>query len=252
MTQARCQWIGRVRSGARLLFWVVLVSVLATNVGAMGVAFLGGSRGDLRWVAFIPAAAGFLLLVGVYLLTAPVPHRGLSASPETQRRLLRICAIAVVIGRCGRLFVRHAPSFPGTSFVWIGESLVQALGILLLFLYLGGLASRFREAGLARSMFVLAWVGPIVSLLLSFTLAYIYQDLGLSRSMHLVLSIVRLSLGLVVWIGALWLMWRFGTRIPAAAEGRCVNCGYSLHGLRDPRCPECGAPWEAASGQPVQ
>lgn len=27
-------------------------------------------------------------------------------------------------------------------------------------------------------------------------------------------------------------------------EGRCVNCGYSLHQLSEPRCPECGTAFE--------
>lgn len=25
----------------------------------------------------------------------------------------------------------------------------------------------------------------------------------------------------------------------------CVRCGYNLHGLAEPRCPECGTPFEA-------
>lgn len=28
-------------------------------------------------------------------------------------------------------------------------------------------------------------------------------------------------------------------------RGECVQCGYNLHGLTEPRCPECGTPFEA-------
>lgn len=28
------------------------------------------------------------------------------------------------------------------------------------------------------------------------------------------------------------------------AAGRCHECGYSLHGLAEPRCPECGTPFD--------
>jgi hypothetical protein len=29
-------------------------------------------------------------------------------------------------------------------------------------------------------------------------------------------------------------------------EGKCVRCGYMLRGLREPRCPECGTPFNPA------
>jgi hypothetical protein len=29
-----------------------------------------------------------------------------------------------------------------------------------------------------------------------------------------------------------------------AIRGRCAHCGYILHGLTEPRCPECGTPFE--------
>jgi hypothetical protein len=33
---------------------------------------------------------------------------------------------------------------------------------------------------------------------------------------------------------------RYGRR----QRGRCVRCSYDLRGLREPRCPECGTPFE--------
>ena len=33
-------------------------------------------------------------------------------------------------------------------------------------------------------------------------------------------------------------------RTPNARQLQCGQCGYSLRGLRDPRCPECGAPFD--------
>jgi len=27
--------------------------------------------------------------------------------------------------------------------------------------------------------------------------------------------------------------------------GACVQCGYNLRGLTEPRCPECGTPFES-------
>jgi hypothetical protein len=35
------------------------------------------------------------------------------------------------------------------------------------------------------------------------------------------------------------------------AVGRCIRCGYTLDGLGEPRCPECGAPFNAAQLDPT-
>ena len=33
-------------------------------------------------------------------------------------------------------------------------------------------------------------------------------------------------------------------------RGLCENCGYNLTGLPEPRCPECGQPFEAKGDAP--
>lgn len=35
-------------------------------------------------------------------------------------------------------------------------------------------------------------------------------------------------------------------RAAARRANRCASCGYLLHGLPEPRCPECGQPFERA------
>jgi len=34
---------------------------------------------------------------------------------------------------------------------------------------------------------------------------------------------------------------------PVYPEGYCTICGYNLHALTEPRCPECGTPFEPAA-----
>lgn len=34
-------------------------------------------------------------------------------------------------------------------------------------------------------------------------------------------------------------------------RGECIDCGYNLHGLPEPRCPECGTPFEAKPEKPA-
>ena len=41
---------------------------------------------------------------------------------------------------------------------------------------------------------------------------------------------------------AIWLL-----RRDRHASGHCHRCGYNLTGLPEPRCPECGEPFEAKS-----
>lgn len=52
------------------------------------------------------------------------------------------------------------------------------------------------------------------------------------------------SAELVLLPYVLFLAWgEFVRPMMRARTGRCVRCGYVLHGLPDPRCPECGAPF---------
>jgi hypothetical protein len=38
--------------------------------------------------------------------------------------------------------------------------------------------------------------------------------------------------------------WRWIARRRRRKRGSCVHCGYSLTGLTEPRCPECGTPFD--------
>jgi hypothetical protein len=45
--------------------------------------------------------------------------------------------------------------------------------------------------------------------------------------------------------GAFLAGWKLGRRV-RRLEGRCARCGYSLKDLPEPRCPECGTPFNPA------
>lgn len=43
------------------------------------------------------------------------------------------------------------------------------------------------------------------------------------------------------------LSWAIGKALPQVHQfGACPHCGYLLYGLTDPRCPECGQPFDPA------
>lgn len=54
-------------------------------------------------------------------------------------------------------------------------------------------------------------------------------------------SIPVLLAVLLAW-PILGFFWRTGRRARRIIEGVCLNCGYDLTGLTEPRCPECGKP----------
>ena len=184
--------------------------------------------------------AEVLLLVGVFALTAPVPCPKETRSPDGPRQLLRVCAVLAVLGQFGRFLAGHMQTWARIPYVWAGERLVESIAIFLLFLYLRALAVRFHEARFSRSLGSVAWIAATGNLLFAFSLEGVYEGFGLSLSTYQALLWSRAFLHLVIWICAIRVLWRFGSMISPAAEVRCINCGYSLEGLSNLRCPECG------------
>ncbi len=44
-----------------------------------------------------------------------------------------------------------------------------------------------------------------------------------------------------------WLMLRTRSRL---SNGLCIDCGYNLTGVTEPRCPECGQPFNLMRNVP--
>jgi hypothetical protein len=47
-------------------------------------------------------------------------------------------------------------------------------------------------------------------------------------------------------------VWARNRYWPLHVPGHCVNCGYNLRGLPEPRCPECGQPFEPGAAEETQ
>ena len=57
------------------------------------------------------------------------------------------------------------------------------------------------------------------------------------------LSWAGMSINLAVWSAMAWAIMGLAVNVRRTVRtrgGRCVSCGYDLHGLPEPRCPECG------------
>jgi len=235
----RC-WVDRVRRGARVLFWIVLVSPLVTAIGSLGVTLLTGTRTYERWVVFVPSIGEVLMLISVYALTTAPPCPKEIRVFEGGRQLLRVCAVLTVCGQVARLLAQHIPAWPTMPQVWASERAIESAAIFLVFVYLKTLALRFDQVRLSRSCGVVAWGAALGNLLFVFSLDAMYENLGLSLSTYRILLASRTVFHLVIWMWALQVLWTFGMTLSVATEGRCINCGYPHQGLTEPRCPECG------------
>lgn len=83
-------------------------------------------------------------------------------------------------------------------------------------------------------------------------LTFAVGDLGLVAAIRLaVLGGLALSFILFFLRNVLRGAWQ-GRRNPARLnQNGCLSCGYALHGLPEPRCPECGTPFTKRRTPPL-
>ncbi len=239
---AGIEWASRVRHATRLLFWTVLASVLLANLLGSVVALAGGTYQMMKWVVVIPVLAGFPILVAILGITRPEPVLASQNGTDGVRTSLRICGVALVASRCGQGVSMHTLDVTDTLYVMGVDTLIESAAIVLLFIYLRGLAARFEEARLARSLSLVAWAFVLEGAGSLFTMGVEHWDSVPLAAYQLVSNGITL-LDLFAGVWGLVTVWRFGDRLPVAAKGRCLCCGYLLKGLTQPRCPECGADW---------
>ncbi len=82
----------------------------------------------------------------------------------------------------------------------------------------------------------------VLKFLLEAFLFRIVSDESLVITQVIVAAVIAIS-GSIYIYGAL--VWRFRDD-----PGFCINCGYNLTGLTEPRCPECGQPFEPEGDTP--
>lgn len=66
------------------------------------------------------------------------------------------------------------------------------------------------------------------------------------------LMLVLLILWAIGCVAILALTYLRLKRFPVFSDGYCKRCGYSLFGLPEDRCPECGTSFDKGGGQPAQ
>jgi hypothetical protein len=235
-------WVKRVRFGALLLFWTILLAPLLANVAGFSVTLTVGIDYEvyMKWIHLIPTLAGCPLLIGVFAVTTPWPSTATPPAGAWLRRFVRPLAAFQVL---------HQVAITGSEFtyditdaVWFALPgyLVAVCGTFVGFSYLIFLSTRFGTHALARSLRATA-VGYLLVATLIFVWGYLvrYDELS-AWTPWLYAQWATVLAALAIWLWGLVLLRKFAGHLARGLEGRCIACGYSLQGLPEPRCPECG------------
>ncbi|MGD2107940.1 MAG: hypothetical protein PVI86_00985 [Phycisphaerae bacterium] len=238
-------WLTRVRFGTLLLFWTMLASSVLTNAAAFVLPFLGDYFGatvthsTLRWIHLIPTAASWPLLVGVFALTAPHAGGGQSAPGEGLRVGLRILASLEVAATVLQGVSEFTLDVTGELFFVLPSYFVGVGATLVGLLYLRHLCRRFGLTAIAHALRIIAALYLLLVLLRLGVRAWGAVGL-LSMGDSFYYFCGSMVCWTLLWAWGVYMLRRFWVRVADAAEGHCTRCGYSLRGLTEPRCPECG------------
>lgn len=240
--RADVNWVERIRHGSTLLFWAVFIGDLGPNAVGLALPFVSGGLSHLKWCGVIHAAAGIPALIGVLALTTAAPTQEGNLHQNPMRTGLRIFATLEVIGRLARSTSRLTLDITSTGYFAVPLRVIGVLSLLVGLLYLRRLSQCFGLAKLARSLAVFLWVYVAVSVVADVVARAIIKETNLISSLLLLVP------GIAVWVWGLVLLRRFGNSLTLIAAGNCAHCGYSLRGLPEARCPECGRPFVVVTG----
>ena len=189
----------------------------------------------------VPSGRQMLLCAGMGI---GVPALALAANPSNIDQFLFHDSLPQLLGHLANAFGQYAPFCAVATAIGAALQLAFAWAILLPWRVRmeadwPAVLLRLLPVGLGS----LVWAG--VALFVYHVLAWMSQAKFFCVNAPALLPVLLVSL----FLGVLWL---FVTPVQAAAAVRricfdalrCQHCGYSLHGLAEPRCPECGRPFD--------
>ncbi len=150
------QWLRKVRFGATLKLWNLLIAGL---VGG-GAGLISGIGGSVGWAFFLGAVAGLFGLWATLAITTQEPKTSCTEDPVTLRKFIRICAVAAFLGTLIDQ-LEGSPVIPGSTFFWVLLGLIVILAGLVVQIgelkYFRRFALRAPDPQLARSTRILMW-----------------------------------------------------------------------------------------------
>ena len=218
------------------MLWGILIGDLGPNLFGFVLPFLAGSLTHLKWAGLIGTAGVAVALCGVFALTTP------QAVVEVARRASAICMGFRFLASAAFLVTAAKTLNRLVGPLWLEGAWYDPPGLVIVaatasgLVYLRRFSANLSLAGLASRFALLLWV--------YLGLAVIGEVAG--RTVPTVSDPAwvfgMLVPDLLIWVWALRLLLRLRSRLGFALAGCCIHCGYSLRGLPEPRCPECGRP----------
>lgn len=226
----------------RILFWAELVCALSVNLCGFSLPVVG----QLAHVPpdrihrlfqisqLIRPFSMFFVVYAVIRLTAPTGGFRRATGGQVALRILVMLELILQWMLTAR---RHGVSFPTPLVFWVARHILYASLAVGVFVFLASVLRTFFDLKRARSA---VFVGVAVSVSAIFTRFGVDPLLAWFDITETLTDWVVLLLNGVAGAWAFVVLWDIQKSFQRVAESRCVGCGYSLRGLREPRCPECG------------
>lgn len=227
----------RLYVGMTILFWSLLLPTVIINGVAFSLPWLGYSFSPIYYFYLIFVFSGVLLTSATWLIASTMWRL------DTSFKSIGLCfliavfmetALWVIVQMLRSLIMDDRIgywSYAGTFFIRnIAEFIAVLIGINFFHRWL-----RFwRFTSLAEKFDNYFWIYFIVMLGLD-VIDYLieYSEFG-------AIYFLLVSSNIVVCCWGFLLLYHIRNCIGRIVRSECIQCGYLLFGLPNPRCPECG------------
>lgn len=155
-------WLNKLRFGASLKLWNILIFILIGLAGGLAVGFMGAHDIVLTLAGAVASALG---LWATYCITSQEPRVALTEDAVTLRKIIRVCAVTAFAGSFA-FDLADGTINPGNiaqaaGWLWLLISFVSAVAGLIVWIgelkYFRRFALRAPDLQLARSTRILMW-----------------------------------------------------------------------------------------------
>ncbi len=148
------EWLDKLRLGAELMLWNILIVGVVLGVAA-GLFMTVGLPQVVVSIVFM--LAGVLALWAMFLITTPEPAIAFDEDPVTLRKVVRWCAVVNLLGWAAQQAAQTGGL--GTTVLVAGRvlALIGLVAYIGQFIYLRRLAMRIPDEKLARQTTVVMW-----------------------------------------------------------------------------------------------
>ncbi len=155
-------WLEKLRFGASLKLWNILITILIGFVGGFLVGFMKAPQQIVLIVGMIGASLG---LWATFCITTQEPRTALTEDPVTLRKVIRTCALTAFAGgllqQLGGNAFASGSTLRSVALPWIMVGLISSVAGVIVMIgelkYFRRFAMRAPDLKLARSTRIVMW-----------------------------------------------------------------------------------------------